>query len=247
MKRPIRNPVAITGSKVAAELGLVIIKGIAITRLLRLSYSWLGCSMKPCDELDVVRPGDGIGDNSSSSDGRDNPGSSVTFKATVHVLLFFLGDGFRWLVVLRLLAQAGLVLITPFPKRWRKGVPFEKVTPCGVVRFTLPRSSFRVHVTIDVMYRVADFQPNTAAKGRRGWLLILEVCSMFKSTTVPPVQKWISTLQRQCECLATIMSPDASIDNSPEKSCDMTANPCQELFLPLKTNCKIKGHAYADV
>ncbi|PWA68801.1 homeobox protein 7 [Artemisia annua] len=28
-------------------------------------------------------------------------------------------------------------------------------------------------------------------------------------------QKWISTLQRHCECVATIMSPDASIDDSP--------------------------------
>ncbi|GKC61781.1 hypothetical protein Tco_1089379, partial [Tanacetum coccineum] len=47
-----------------------------------------------------------------------------------------------------------------------------------------------------------------------------------KSTTVPPVQ---------------------NIQEYQQKSCDMIANPCQELFLPLKTNCKIKGHAYADV
>ncbi|GJS45383.1 hypothetical protein Tco_0595504 [Tanacetum coccineum] len=42
----------------------------------------------------------------------------------------------------------------PFPKHWRK-VPFEKVTPCGVVQFL--KIEFFGYETIDVMYRVEFF------------------------------------------------------------------------------------------
>ncbi|GJR40393.1 retrovirus-related pol polyprotein from transposon TNT 1-94 [Tanacetum coccineum] len=86
------------------------------------------------------------------------------FKATVRVLLF------SWKMVSMVsqaaLAEAGLVLIILFRSVGERhvkvaAVPFEKVTPCGVVRFL--KIEFFGYETIDVMYRVEFFNQGQVA------------------------------------------------------------------------------------
>ncbi|GKE07473.1 hypothetical protein Tco_1399491, partial [Tanacetum coccineum] len=97
---------------------------------------------------------DGIGDNIVIIHGRAKVGKKSDNGINLGEMVSMVSQA--------ALAEAGLVLIILFPKRWRK-VPFEKVTPCGVVRFL--KIEFFGYETIDVMYRVEFFNQG---KGRRG-------------------------------------------------------------------------------
>ncbi|GJW53050.1 hypothetical protein Tco_0097135 [Tanacetum coccineum] len=111
---------AITSAKVAVDLSLILITGIAITIVAVVLNPWLGCSKKH-----LCSP----------------------FKANDNVTFVFLEDG-------SVVSHAALA----------EAVPFEKVTPCGVVRFL--KIEFFGYETIDVMYRIEFFNQGILVLGK---------------------------------------------------------------------------------